>query len=779
MLNFEFIIYFILTFTVSAGAVPILRTLAFRWGILDKPNERKIHQKVTPLLGGIAIFFSFFLMLFISSKHLFPSDLSISHWLGFFIGALFLMIGGFLDDKYNLKPKWQIIFPVLAIASVLIGGIEIPKISNPFGGLVYLNWSFLSAALIAFWLMGMMYTTKLLDGVDGLVSGLGLIGSLVIFLFTMTTQYFQPDIAWASWLFIASTAGFLVFNWNPASIFLGEGGSLLIGYVLGVLAIISGGKIAIALLIMGIPILDVAWTIIRRLIKKKNPFRFADKNHLHHRLLAAGLSQKQTVIVFYSLSFFFGISGLFFQSRGKLIALLVLFILMSVLVIYLSHLKKPKPKLLLHICCAPCAAYVTYAKLMNRFKVTWYFYNSNIHSKEEYEKRLKAVKIFCRKYRIKLITEPYNHQEFLSLVAGRESEPEKGERCLICYYDRLKKTVKLASEKKYDFFSTSLLTSPYKRSEDIVKMCFDLGLEYGVNYLGEDFQADNGFRLSQDFARKEGYYCQKFCGCEFTMKKVISIFLIIFSAFNFFPAFRASANNDLIKTTSFFSSEIDTDNDGLSDYDEAYKYLTDHLNPDTDGDGFSDGEEIKNNYSPLFPNKKLSEIDSDGDGLNDELELLFSTNMGKFDTDGDGFSDFEEIDALYNPLLISRDVKLITKVEINLKEQRLYFFVNNIKWKEFIISSGKASMPTPKGAHKISNKSLKAWSSTYGLWMPYWIGLGNGKIGLHELPIWPNGYQEGANHLGTPVSHGCVRLGHNDAKYLYERLSVGSEILIK
>ena len=129
----------------------------------------------------------------------------------------------------------------------------------------------------------MMYTTKLLDGVDGLVSGLGVIGGFVIFLFTATTNYFQPDIALASAIFGGASLGFLIFNWHPAKIFLGEGGSLLIGYILGVLAIISGGKIAIALLILGIPILDVLWTIIRRLLKKQNPFKFSDKLHLHHR----------------------------------------------------------------------------------------------------------------------------------------------------------------------------------------------------------------------------------------------------------------------------------------------------------------------------------------------------------------------------------------------------------------------------------------------------------------------------------------------------------------
>jgi UDP-GlcNAc:undecaprenyl-phosphate GlcNAc-1-phosphate transferase len=779
MSTLVYLTYFLITFAISALMVPFLRFLAFRWGILDQPGERKIHHQSIPLMGGVAIFTSFFLVLFLSRSHLFPSDLNYQHWLGFFFGALFLIFGGILDDRYNLKPKWQIIFPILAVISVLLGGIEIPKISNPFGGLIYFHWQFLSSILISVWLLGMMYTTKLLDGVDGLVSGLGLIGSLIIFLFTISTQYFQPDIAWVAWIFSAAVAGFLVFNWHPASIFLGEGGSLLIGYVLGVLAIISGGKIAIALLIMGIPILDVVWTIIRRLLKKKNPFRFADKNHLHHRLLAVGLSQRQTVAVFYALAFFFGLSGLFLQSRGKTIALFLLLIIMLVLVALLSRFKKKQPRLLLHVCCAPCAAYITHSSLMNRFRVSWYFYNSNIYSPEEYEKRLLAVKSFCRKYGIKLITEPYDHRGFLSLVSGRENDLERGGRCLICYLDRLKKTAELAAKKHYDFFSTSLLTSPYKRTTEIATMCEDLARQYNVSYLAEDFQASRGFQLSQEFAKQEGYYRQKFCGCEFSKKIVILLLVLSFSFFT--NSVRAENLSSVSTTIPVVNNDfvLDSDSDGLSDYEETTKYFSDPNNSDSDGDSYLDGEEIKNNYSPLFPNKKLSEVDTDSDGLNDDRELKFGTNLTNPDTDGDSYRDFTEIDQAHDPLSVQADKKLPIRVEVLLKDQKLFLFINEIKWREFIISSGKASTPTPKGKFKITNKSLKAWSKSYGLWMPYWMGLNSGQIGLHELPVWPNGYREGVSHLGKAVSHGCVRLGLNDSKYLFERLPIGTEVLIK
>lgn len=170
-------------------------------------------------------------------------------------------------------------------------------------------------------------------------------------------------------------------------------------------------------------------------------------------------------------------------------------------------------------------------------------------------------------------------------------------------------------------------------------------------------------------------------------------------------------------------------------------------------------------------------LDSDNDGLSDQLELQFKTDKNNPDTDGDGFKDSAEIDWGYNPLS-SSTVKLAQRIEVDLKKQKIYYFVGNYKWKEFKVSTGKASMPTPKGEYKIQNKVKKAWSKTYGLWMPYWLGLNKAGIGIHELPIWPSGYREGENHLGIPVSHGCIRLGLKDAPYLFDRLAVGTIIKI-
>lgn len=334
----------------------IVKYAAIKFCIVDKPTiERKIHTQTIPLLGGIAIFAAFFLMLYCARDALLAGNLEPRHWLGFFVGACFLIIGGALDDKYNLKPKYQIIFPLLAIACVLAGGVSIDKITNPFGGLSYLNqlripigqwrgvihyFSIIADSFVVLWLLGMMYTTKLLDGVDGLVTGITAIGGFIIFIFTITTKYYQPDIGLAALILTGVCLGFLIFNWNPAKIFLGESGSLFLGYALGVLAIISGGKIAIALLVMGLPVLDLGWTIIRRLKMRKNPFSFSDRLHLHHRFMALGLSQKQTVLIYYLLAACFGLSALFLQSMGKFFALLILVLIMIIVLSGLNWLGK-------------------------------------------------------------------------------------------------------------------------------------------------------------------------------------------------------------------------------------------------------------------------------------------------------------------------------------------------------------------------------------------------------------------------------------------------------
>ncbi|MFA6994974.1 MAG: epoxyqueuosine reductase QueH [Patescibacteria group bacterium] len=176
-------------------------------------------------------------------------------------------------------------------------------------------------------------------------------------------------------------------------------------------------------------------------------------------------------------------------------------------------------KLLLHICCAPCGTYISRDRLAPRYDLTWYFYNPNLVSLDEYEKRLAPVKLMADKFAWSLIVEPYVHSSWLKLTCGRSTDPERGERCRLCYRDRLTRTAALAKENKFDFFGTTLLVSPYKDATAIRAISRELSQEYGVNFLDEDFQADNAYRRSQKLAKELGLYRQKFCGCEYSLNK--------------------------------------------------------------------------------------------------------------------------------------------------------------------------------------------------------------------------------------------------------------------
>ncbi len=358
---------YILPFFVSV-IFSVFCTILVKWwakkkGVFDRPEaapDRKIQSKPTPLLGGMAIFIASCLvttLYVIFSNRLLGGYMLPKYLVGIGLAGLLLMIGGYLDDRFHLKPSRQILWPILACLVVVGAGIGVTYITNPFGGVWQLDsikWNIFSfdgtpyhftlwADLFAFlWLMGMMYTTKFLDGLDGLVSGIGVIGSVILFFLSLGKEVAQPETALLASIFAGACLGFLFFNFHPAKIFLGEGGSLFVGFMLGVLSIISGAKIATALLIMGIPILDVAWVIIRRVFfEKKSPFSTADRKHLHFRLLDVGLSHRGAVLLLYTISLCFGAVALFSGTKQKVIAMFILCLVMVALGVFvLRHYGK-------------------------------------------------------------------------------------------------------------------------------------------------------------------------------------------------------------------------------------------------------------------------------------------------------------------------------------------------------------------------------------------------------------------------------------------------------
>lgn len=222
---------------------------------------------------------------------------------------------------------------------------------------------------------------------------------------------------------------------------------------------------------------------------------------------------------------------------------------------------------------------------------------------------------------------------------------------------------------------------------------------------------------------------------------------------------------------------VDSDFDGVPDRDEIEVYKTNPNNPDTDGDGYSDWIELNTGYTPLEAKPlKLEKSDFDGDGLSDSLELRFKTDIKNKDTDGDGFLDGEEVYGGYDPLS-GEGAKLEKRIDVSVYAQKLFYFLGGVLLYEAPVSSGVYDT-TPKGQFHIQNKNIKAWSH-FGLWMPYWMAITpDGKYGIHELPVWPNGYREGEEHLGTPVSHGCIRLGTEMAEKIYNLTDIGTEVNI-
>ena len=332
-------------FLISAAVTPFLARLAASKGVLDVPGERKLHPGPTPLLGGVAIYLAFVLPVLgvlLLTEHLIAGEIDVRHFVGFFIGATVLISGGWLDDKYNLPPRLSILFPLLAATSAVIFGIGVEKITNPFGEALIIA-PVISMLVTFVWLLAMTYTTKLLDGVDGLTTGVTLVGSIMIALLALSEKFFQPDVAVLALIFAAALIGFWLWNLPPATIFLGEGGSTLVGFTLGVLAIISGSKLATTLLVVGVPALDVAFVILRRW-REGRAVTGGDRTHLHFLLKAAGLSSVQILVIYLLLASAFGVTTLLFASWQKLGALILLALLVAVGVTALYRYVRSKPK---------------------------------------------------------------------------------------------------------------------------------------------------------------------------------------------------------------------------------------------------------------------------------------------------------------------------------------------------------------------------------------------------------------------------------------------------
>ncbi len=345
-------VYFLVTAVLAAAITPLVISLAKRIGAVDIPRPpRRLHRDTVPKLGGLVLFIAGAAigLGYVLTGTVDFDIIPLRFLVGILTGGAILAISGILDDRYDLPPGLLWIFPALAALAVVFSGIGvgIHQIRNPFGAPIRLDFAIIgipaSGIFIWLWLNGMMYTTKFLDGLDGLVAGIGLIAGLTLFELSLAPHINQPITATLAIIFCGSLAGYLIYAFHPAKIFLGEGGSTYVGFILGVLSVVLGGKIATALLVMGIPILDVAWVIAQRIWSGRSPFR-GDRLHLHFRLLDLGFSQRQTAVILYIISAVFGFTAVFLQSFGKLVALLLLFIIMIILIAAVYYLYRKQQR---------------------------------------------------------------------------------------------------------------------------------------------------------------------------------------------------------------------------------------------------------------------------------------------------------------------------------------------------------------------------------------------------------------------------------------------------
>lgn len=285
---------------------------------MDVPDQRRIHQAPIPRVGGIAIWFSFVAatLIFVRPSHAL---------LGFLIAATFIFLVGLIDDFVQLPPFYKFTGQILAALILTLFGIGIGSLTNPLGGVVALG-PLINTALTIIWVVLVVNAVNFLDGLDGLSGSVSTVAALTIGLLSLLAFVGQSQTATLSFILAGAILGFLIFNFHPAKLFMGDSGSHFLGFALATLAIISGGKIATAALVLGVPLIDFFWSSWRRMREGRSPFA-GDLEHLHHRLLKMGLAQGQVVMIFVVLSALFGVLGLFGGTWFKIAAFLGLIML--------------------------------------------------------------------------------------------------------------------------------------------------------------------------------------------------------------------------------------------------------------------------------------------------------------------------------------------------------------------------------------------------------------------------------------------------------------------
>ena len=346
------LVVFIVTLATSVAFVTKTMDVFRRLGLVDQPGPRRVHKTPVPRGLGVAIFLAF--LVGIGASYSLPvirQSAETERILLMVIGSAIIVGVMLVDDAINLGPRTKLVWQMTAASIVILPrlrgeghGIVLESFNSPFGGTLTLP---LVLAVLAtlLWLVGLMNVMNWVDGLDGLAGSVTLVGCAVLFIHT----YFGPEglpqftISLLPLALGAAILGFLPFNWHPAKVIMGDAGAMFLGFALGVISIIGGAKIATALLVMGLPILDGVWVITYRTIHGRSPL-YADKGHLHHRLLDSGFGQRGIVLFVSGVSAVFGAAALLLPNREmKLLAFAVIGLLLMGIVGVLA-LKTRRPE---------------------------------------------------------------------------------------------------------------------------------------------------------------------------------------------------------------------------------------------------------------------------------------------------------------------------------------------------------------------------------------------------------------------------------------------------
>lgn len=314
------LIAFLVSTTVVLWSTPVVRTICLKSGQVDLPSERKVHKRPMVRLGGVSIFAgttaALLMVWWLGGFGILPPEKEWEIW-GVTIGGVAFFCIGLLDDLFNLSPASRLFMQVAVATSVWRAGVSIDFLSVPFDGLVHIGW--LSLPVTVIWLVGMVNAINWIDGLDGLAAGVSGIAAVVMMIVALFMN--QPAAALIAAALAGGALGFLRYNFNPAEIFMGDGGAYFMGFTLagvGIIGLVKSTAVTAVLLpylllILAVPIVDMSVVIVSRLSKGKSPF-IADKRHLHHRLLKAGISQRLAVLFIYSLTLWVGSLAMAFSG---------------------------------------------------------------------------------------------------------------------------------------------------------------------------------------------------------------------------------------------------------------------------------------------------------------------------------------------------------------------------------------------------------------------------------------------------------------------------------